>query len=33
MKGVIKVFQLMERCDGNGRGVRGVGRCDSWQEV
>ena len=33
MKGIRKVCQLMERCDGYGGMLGGVGRCDNFQEV
>ena len=33
VKGIRKVCQLMERCDGNWRMEGGVGRCDNCQEV
>ena len=33
MKIVRNWFQLMERYDGRGGDVRGVGRCDSCQEL
>ena len=33
VKGIRKVCQLMERCDGHGGMLGGVGRCDNFQEV
>ena len=33
MKVIRNLFQLMERYGGHGGDVRGVGRCDSCQEL
>ena len=33
MKGIRKVCQLMEKCDGHGGDVKWLGRCDSCQKV
>ena len=33
MKCIRKVFQLMKSCDGHVGGVKGCGRCNSYQYV